>query len=33
VLIGALPDRMSAQLLAERIERLLGRETALYLRP
>ncbi len=33
VLIGALPDRMSAQSLAERIERLLGRETALYLRP
>jgi rare lipoprotein A len=33
VLIGALPDRMSAQLLADRLERLLGRETALYLRP
>lgn len=33
VLIGALPDRVSAQSLAERLERLLERETALYLRP
>lgn len=33
VLVGALPDRFSAQSLAERLERLLGRETALYLRP
>ncbi len=33
VLVGALPDRTSAQSLADRLERLLGRETALYLRP
>jgi rare lipoprotein A len=33
VLVGALPDRVSAQSLAERLERLLERETALYLRP
>ncbi len=32
VLVGALPDRVSAQSLAERLERLLERETALYLR-
>lgn len=33
VLVGALPDRAAAQALAERFERLLARETALYLRP
>ena len=33
VLIGALPDRISAQSLAERLERLLERDTALYRRP
>ncbi len=32
VLVGALPDRDTAQSLAERLERLLERETALYLR-
>jgi rare lipoprotein A len=31
VLVGALPDRVSAQSLAERLERLLERETALHL--
>jgi rare lipoprotein A len=33
VLIGGLTDRGAAQMLADRLERLLDRETALYLRP
>jgi rare lipoprotein A len=33
VLIGAMPDRATAARLGERIENLLGRDTALYLQP
>jgi cell division septation protein DedD len=33
VLIGAIVDRNTAQRLGERIERILGRDTALFVRP
>ena len=32
VLVGAAPDRAAAQVLAQQLERMLGRETVLYLR-